>query len=64
MPQILLVHRIEIWTVRWPIQWAVEVGMSQLTVAQARWVGGRGTVLLEGEEVTDDVSKEVSRIGN
>jgi len=25
---------------------------------------GWGTVLLEGEEVTDDVSKEGSRIGN
>jgi len=36
---------------------------STATVSRARWAGG--TVLLECEEVTDDVSEEeVSRIGN
>jgi len=60
-----IVHRIEIWTIRWPIQWSDEVGC-------LRWqqrnnltgTVGWGTLLLEGEEVTDDVSKEGSRISN
>ena len=60
------VHRIEIWTVRWPIQWTVlKSGVSADSSATiSRGTVGCGTVLLEGEEVTNDVSKEVSRIGN
>ena len=60
-----IVHRTEICTVRWPVQWADGSRVSQLTVAQPSHRHYRlGSVLLEGEEVTDDVSKEVSRIGN
>ena len=60
-----IVHRTEICTVRWPVQWADGSRVSQLTVAQPSHRHCRlGSVLLEGEEVTDDVSKEVSRIGN
>jgi len=61
MPQIELVPRIEIWTVRWPIQWLLKYGVSaDSSIVTVGW----GNVLLEGEEVTDDVSKEVSLIGN
>jgi len=29
-----IVHQIKIWTVRWPIQWADEVGCLSMTVVQ------------------------------
>ena len=49
----------------WPIQWADEVGC--LSWQQRNCLTGTvgwGTLLLEGEEVTDDVSKDGSFIGN
>ena len=41
-----IVHRIAIWTVWWPIQWDDEVGCFSCLMG----TGGRGTVLLGGED--------------
>ena len=52
-PPNRVVHRIEIWTVRWPILWADEVGC--LCWQQCNSLTGSvgcSTVLLEGEEIT------------